>query len=138
MSGEHCRLVLPSGTGQSWVACWAQVRCVWRVVLPLLDMGYQVDVRVLDSVFYGVPQTRHVSSSSASPAPIASRSPCTDEQQGLCNLLLRALDLLLLQQQFRFSCVVVLWVCLTWGTPYQCSKTAGWCGLPETFLLIDA
>ena len=38
----------------------AQVRCIWRVVLPLLDAGYQVDVRVLNSVYYGVPQTRRV------------------------------------------------------------------------------
>ncbi len=42
-------------------ALWVpQVRCVWRLVLPLLDAGYQVDVRVLDAVFYGVPQTRGV------------------------------------------------------------------------------
>ena len=39
-----------------------QVRCIWRVVLPLLDAGYQVDVRVLNSVYYGVPQTRRVRS----------------------------------------------------------------------------
>ena len=38
----------------------AQVRCVWRVVLPLLDMGYQVDVRILNAVHYAVPQLRKV------------------------------------------------------------------------------
>ena len=37
-----------------------QVRCIWRVVLPLLDAGYQLDVRILNSVYYGVPQTRRV------------------------------------------------------------------------------
>lgn len=37
-----------------------QVRCVWRVVLPLLDVGYQVDVRILNAVHYAVPQLRKV------------------------------------------------------------------------------
>lgn len=37
-----------------------QVRCIWRVVLPLLDMGYQVDVRILNAVHYAVPQLRKV------------------------------------------------------------------------------
>ena len=45
---------------QSGLLRVAQVRCVWRLVLPLLDAGYQVDVRVLDAVFYAVPQTRGV------------------------------------------------------------------------------
>ncbi|CAL8463715.1 g3249 [Coccomyxa elongata] len=35
-----------------------QVRCIWRVLLPLLDMGYQVDVRILNAVHYAVPQLR--------------------------------------------------------------------------------
>lgn len=38
----------------------SQVRCIWRVVLPLLDMGYQVDVRILNAVHYAVPQLRKV------------------------------------------------------------------------------
>ena len=42
---------------------WLQVttRCIWRIILPLLDMGYQVDIRLMDSVHYGVPQMREVS-----------------------------------------------------------------------------
>ena len=37
------------------------VRCIWRLLLPLLDLGYQVDVRIMNSVHYGVPQQRRVS-----------------------------------------------------------------------------
>lgn len=33
---------------------------MWRIVLPLLDMGYQVDVRILNAVHYAVPQFRKV------------------------------------------------------------------------------
>ena len=36
------------------------VRCIWRILLPLLDLGYQVDVRIMNSVHYGVPQLRRV------------------------------------------------------------------------------
>ncbi len=36
------------------------MRCIWRAVLPLLDMGYQVDVRILNAVHYAVPQLRKV------------------------------------------------------------------------------
>lgn len=35
-------------------------RCIWAVVLPLLDMGYQVDVRVLNAAHFGAPQNRPV------------------------------------------------------------------------------
>ncbi|BDA45118.1 probable DNA (cytosine-5)-methyltransferase 3 at N-terminal half [Coccomyxa sp. Obi] len=37
---------------------WIQVRCIWRILLPLLDMGYQVDMRILNAVHFAVPQTR--------------------------------------------------------------------------------
>lgn len=37
-----------------------RVRCIWVIVLPLLDMGYQVDIRILNAALYGVPQTRTV------------------------------------------------------------------------------
>ena len=37
------------------------VRCIWRLLLPLLDLGYQVDVRIMNAVHYGVPQQRRVS-----------------------------------------------------------------------------
>ena len=33
------------------------------MLLPLLDMGYQVDVRIMNSVHYAVPQQRQVSRS---------------------------------------------------------------------------
>lgn len=36
-------------------------RFIWRVLVPLLDMGYQVDVRIMNSVHYAVPQRREVS-----------------------------------------------------------------------------
>ena len=36
-------------------------RCIWAVVLPLLDMGYQVDVRVINAANFGTPQCRPVS-----------------------------------------------------------------------------
>lgn len=32
-------------------------RCIWAVVLPLLDMGYQVDVRVLNAAHLAPPKT---------------------------------------------------------------------------------
>lgn len=33
------------------------------MLLPLLDMGYQVDVRIMNSVHYAVPQQRRVTCS---------------------------------------------------------------------------
>ena len=36
-------------------------RCIWAVVLPLLDMGYQVDVRVINAANFGTPHCRPVS-----------------------------------------------------------------------------
>ena len=36
------------------------VRCIWRILLPLLDLGYQVDVRIMNSAHYAVPQLRRV------------------------------------------------------------------------------
>ncbi|CAL8469141.1 g8682 [Coccomyxa elongata] len=34
------------------------VRCIWRILLPLLDMGYQVDIRMLNAAHFAVPQCR--------------------------------------------------------------------------------
>ncbi len=34
---------------------WEIARCVWAVVLPLLDLGYQLDVRVMNAANYGTP-----------------------------------------------------------------------------------
>ena len=36
-------------------------RFIWRLLVPLLDLGYQVDVRIMNSVHYAVPQRREVS-----------------------------------------------------------------------------
>ena len=36
------------------------VRCIWRIVLPLQEMGYQVDIRLMNAVHYAVPQRREV------------------------------------------------------------------------------
>ena len=44
---------------------------MWGIVLPLLDMGYQVDIRALDAVFYAVPQTRGVRRPSPHPMHVA-------------------------------------------------------------------
>lgn len=40
-----------------------QVRCIWQIVVGLLDLAYQVDIRLMDAVMYGVPQTRQASNS---------------------------------------------------------------------------
>ncbi|EIE27756.1 S-adenosyl-L-methionine-dependent methyltransferase [Coccomyxa subellipsoidea C-169] len=37
---------------------WEIARCVWAIVLPLLDLGYQLDVRVMNAANYGTPQSR--------------------------------------------------------------------------------
>ena len=58
-----------------------QVRCIWRVVLPLLDAGYQVDVRILNSVYYGVPQTRRVCQFACAWAHLLT---CMHSLQGWC------------------------------------------------------
>ena len=39
------------------------VRCIWRIVLPLLDLGYQLDIRIMNAVHYAVPQQRRVTRS---------------------------------------------------------------------------
>ena len=36
------------------------VRCIWRIVLPLQEMGYQVDIWLMNAVHYAVPQRREV------------------------------------------------------------------------------
>ena len=38
------------------------VRCIWRIVLPLQEMGYQTDIRLMNAVHYAVPQRREVGS----------------------------------------------------------------------------
>lgn len=52
------------------------VRCIWRLLLPLLDLGYQVDIRIMNAAHYAVPQLRRVTFSFPLGVPSLEHAGC--------------------------------------------------------------